>query len=521
MTTQKIISGFCGLMAGLLMMSSAASAQEAAQPLQGSATTAADMHQPRHEISLYGGGGLSTLHYRVKAGDQKEGFGGHFGLGYNFFFNPKWSIGTGIEFARYNARFDADNFNTRYMLTDPESNPFEFRSTLYNYKEKQHAGMLQIPLMLQHQSNPVIKQRHRLYAAAGAKIGFPVNSGYSSTNDGIMNTGYYVYENYEYSTQTFMGFGRFDGKEFDGELFQGGGKMAFLASAEAGVKWKLKNAWNLYTGLYLDYGLNNIRDEGREPQIVAYNAESPADFKVNSAMNSQYSETGYAPMAFTDKVIPIAAGIKIRIAFGKDCKKQESKASSDVEIIPPEDDEPEDEGTDEADDAGTPEAAPEDVAAPPAEAVAPPAAPAGDDIVPPMLPFTEVTAPLDDLRDSEATADSAEAAMKLKPVSDYIVSHTELSAAQKQKWDENIAVLNFYPNMKVFIYGHTCNLGNDAINERIGKQRAETVKAYLLSKGIAADRIVGTASKRDTEPAQPNDTEANRRLNRRVELIPQ
>jgi outer membrane protein OmpA-like peptidoglycan-associated protein len=495
------------------MISAAVDAQDAAQPLQGNITSPVYPHQYTHEFSLYGGGGLSTLHYRVTAGDQKEGLGGHLGLGYHLFFNPKWGIGTGIEFARYNARFIADNFNTRYMIIDPESNPFEFRSTLYDYKEKQHAGMLQIPLMLQYQSAPVIKARHQLYAAAGATIGIPVNGGkYTSTNDGVMNSGYYEYENYEYTTQTFMGFGRFEGKKGSGELFprfQGTENIAFFASAEAGVKWQLKRApWALYTGLYLDYGLNSIREPQTEQPFVAYNDASPADFEVNSAMNSQYAATpGAQPQAFTDKMVPIAAGIKIRIAFGKDCKKKKDEAPPATYIAPVIPDEPEE------------EAKPEDTTAAPVEK--PDSVPATDAGVPVQPPFTEETVPLVQLRENEAAADSAEAAARLKPVNDYTVSHAELSAVQKQKWDENIAVLNMYPNMKVFIYGHTCNLGNAAINERIGKQRAETVKAYLLSKGIAADRILGTASKRDTEPTVPNDTEANRRLNRMVELVVQ
>lgn len=260
--------------------------------------------QHKHELSLYGGGGLSALQYEVATGKQKGGPGGNLGLGYHFFFSQQWGLGTGVELACYNTRYNADNISVRYMTTDMEGNGFEFRSAVNGYKEKQQAMLLQIPLMLQFQTG----DEHRFYVSAGGKVGIPVSGKYESSNTGIQNSGYYEKENYEYTTQTFMGFGQFTGRGAEGDMSF---KTAFFASAELGMKWRLNGNWSLYTGAYLDYGLNDIAKKQSRP-FVEYNTGSPEDFTVNSIVNSQYQTS-----SFTEKIIPVAAGIRLRLAFGK------------------------------------------------------------------------------------------------------------------------------------------------------------------------------------------------------------
>ncbi len=70
-------------------------------------------------------------------------------------------------------------------------------------------------------------------------------------------------------------------------------------------------------------------------------------------------------------------------------------------------------------------------------------------------------------------------------------------------------------NIKVLITGYTCDLGSEEVNLRFSTDRAESVKYYLLQKGVPENRI-STDAKLDAEPVVPNTNEANRRLNRRV-----
>ncbi|MFA0961793.1 OmpA family protein [Roseivirga sp. BDSF3-8] len=79
-------------------------------------------------------------------------------------------------------------------------------------------------------------------------------------------------------------------------------------------------------------------------------------------------------------------------------------------------------------------------------------------------------------------------------------------------------VLKNNPSVKIEIAGHTDNIGSDAYNQRLSERRANSVKQYLLNKGIAADRLVAKGYG-ESRPIATNDQEVEgRELNRRVEM---
>ncbi|HRO72846.1 MAG TPA: OmpA family protein [Saprospiraceae bacterium] len=69
----------------------------------------------------------------------------------------------------------------------------------------------------------------------------------------------------------------------------------------------------------------------------------------------------------------------------------------------------------------------------------------------------------------------------------------------------------------ILLTGHTDNIGSDAANLVLGKKRADTVKQYLISKGVASGKIK-VESKGKTEPIADNSTDEGRAKNRRTEL---
>jgi outer membrane protein OmpA-like peptidoglycan-associated protein len=83
--------------------------------------------------------------------------------------------------------------------------------------------------------------------------------------------------------------------------------------------------------------------------------------------------------------------------------------------------------------------------------------------------------------------------------------------------DEQVETLKENPGLKVEIAGHTDAIGTDAYNQGLSERRAQSVKGYLVSKGIAAGRLK-TVGYGETRPIASNDTEAGRAQNRRVEL---
>lgn len=78
-------------------------------------------------------------------------------------------------------------------------------------------------------------------------------------------------------------------------------------------------------------------------------------------------------------------------------------------------------------------------------------------------------------------------------------------------------LLNAYPDMKIELVGHTDDMGDDDYNMQLSKRRSDAVKAALVDKGIADDRIktIGLGA---TKPIVKNDSDENRSLNRRVEM---
>ena len=73
------------------------------------------------------------------------------------------------------------------------------------------------------------------------------------------------------------------------------------------------------------------------------------------------------------------------------------------------------------------------------------------------------------------------------------------------------------PDARLRVAGHTCSLGTDAHNQNLSQRRAEAVADYLARQGVDRSRIrsVGYG---ETKPLVNNSSEANRRLNRRVEF---
>jgi OOP family OmpA-OmpF porin len=77
--------------------------------------------------------------------------------------------------------------------------------------------------------------------------------------------------------------------------------------------------------------------------------------------------------------------------------------------------------------------------------------------------------------------------------------------------------LNSEPNVRVLLAGHTCDIGTDSYNQGLSEARANSVRQYLISKGVSGERMTSRGFG-ESEPAVPNTSEANRERNRRTEM---
>ena len=94
----------------------------------------------------------------------------------------------------------------------------------------------------------------------------------------------------------------------------------------------------------------------------------------------------------------------------------------------------------------------------------------------------------------------------------------ELSPVAKAEVDKYVEKLKKFPQDTLELVGHTDDVGPEAYNLQLGLRRAEAMKAYMVENGVARERIA-CSSKGEAEPAVPNDSPANRALNRRVGYV--
>ena len=99
----------------------------------------------------------------------------------------------------------------------------------------------------------------------------------------------------------------------------------------------------------------------------------------------------------------------------------------------------------------------------------------------------------------------------------FKVGSAELVPSTLATLDKTIAGLKKNAKAKVEIEGHTSSEGGEEYNQKLSEDRANSVRDYMISKGISKDRVtaVGYGYSR---PKASNDTEEGRKQNRRIEV---
>ena len=69
---------------------------------------------------------------------------------------------------------------------------------------------------------------------------------------------------------------------------------------------------SIYVGLFVDYGLNDIRKGSAAGSLLSYNVENPSEFQIGSVLNSRNLEQN---TDYVDEVKTLAFGVKLRYGF--------------------------------------------------------------------------------------------------------------------------------------------------------------------------------------------------------------
>lgn len=108
--------------------------------------------------------------------------------------------------------------------------------------------------------------------------------------------------------------------------------------------------------------------------------------------------------------------------------------------------------------------------------------------------------------------------IELKQTIFFATNKTTIKRVSYALLDEVAQVLGDNPKISVRVEGHTDSRGKDGFNLRLSQGRADSVRTYLINKGIAPERMIATGYG-ETMPIADNRTSAGRAQNRRVEFV--
>lgn len=409
------------------------------------------------EISTYLNGGFQGLDYKVNYGDNDLKFGGKIGVGYTYFINQNWGIVTGAEFGFHKNKTTLTNRIYTTNEFDRDGDIFEYRIKTNNYKEKNTFNTISIPLMIQYRT----KGETQFYINGGARVFFPFSYKTKASVDAITMTGYYEDINVELVDLPKFGFKTVTdwSNTTKNDL-----KTAFALSGETGVSFKLSEKIRLYTGIYMDYGLNDIQKKNQSANdipLVNYNSDGSVIVQPNSVIKAN---------DLVDKAKLLNYGIQVKIGFNVKRKEKEVlKEENDtfLNIIE-------------------------------------------EDVVVENLPKEEITIVQPKQEISKQEIQQIEEHILFKSL-----GNITLSDENKIQINKVAEILKQYPEQKVIISGYTCSIGTEERNVRARFKRAQAVASELENNGIENQQFeIKTID--EYVPLYPNNTELNRQKNRRV-----
>lgn len=100
----------------------------------------------------------------------------------------------------------------------------------------------------------------------------------------------------------------------------------------------------------------------------------------------------------------------------------------------------------------------------------------------------------------------------------FDVNSAAIRPAMRNVLDPFASNLRDDPHARISIIGHTDSSGSDAVNNPLSSDRAQSVRDYLVGRGVPASHVQ-TAGRGEREPVADNSSDAGRARNRRVEIF--
>lgn len=453
-----------------------------------------------HYLSVGGNIGSASLKYDLNGAKINNDIGYGAKIGYSFFFNRNWGIGSGVGINFYNTEAKYNNNQVFFEnLIDDLGDPYKKEVFLENWTEKQNSYFFEIPLLIQFQ-HKFNNQYFGIYLNAGVKAIIPVKSNYEIENGSLETKGHYDL----YGGVVFERIGHgFDLNQNFRPKDKNNLKIGFAATANAGFTYGITRCIDIYAGAFLDYGFTDIhKDKQHNTTVYLDNNHNPV---YNGMINNQ-------------KVIPVNFGAELGLKFKLGASNLESRLEKKERINA------------------------EKLAERNAEILAQQQAEDARE----LRKIQQISVKQDpnnnkelndnlkrigDLLEKAMTIQGAKAekvignnnleAVKIEFESDLMfkTGKSELSQKSKEALVKLVQMLQENPQASVDIFGHTDNVGSIDYNQRLSVNRAQAVSDYLKSMGVKNSQIHKTVGKNFAEPIADNNTIEGKAKNRRVDVI--
>ena len=430
-------------------------------------------------LTLGGGLGLQSFNYDMgEDGRVGSKLGYSFGIGAQYYFTRYVGIGVGLNLSRYKttSTYDSAMFVYKELIDDYDGREYESRIRLRNWKENQTTYFLDIPVMFLWQKKFDRREQFGMYFGAGLKFQIPIESTYKVRSGILKATAYF--EDFE------VDFGNIDlpeqGLGTNNTLRPSGNnnlRLGMGLAGELGFLITFSPRVDLMLGVSADYGLLNIKKKTNN--TLASPIEDAQLAATYAGENVAYK--GILNTRDIGKIHPYTVrgniGIKIKIGKLKDRKEEEEEEGRVIRCCP------------------------------------------DTIIVTPIIEMPQIIFPeIYGMPPAIAAPVPAEDMdIILSPIY-FDLDKYVLTDESKDILNRKAALLKKYPQVDVAIFGHTCDIASEPYNDKLGLNRANAARSYLIKKGIKSSRIT-IISEGLHNPDVPNFDEAFRRLNRKAEFI--
>ncbi len=443
----------------------------------------------KNNIDITFGGGLQSNQINPdEGGKNSPRFGWLFNANYRHMFNEHWGLGTGLGLGYYKSKAKYKNLLISNDLVHPHNGqPYENKAQFNDWVEAQRLMDLEIPLAVYYMTP--VNDKWNFIADLGGKVMIPIWNRYHTNEGELEIRGFFEeYTNIEYHDLPIHGFTKYQNFYGESDIKP----VTGAAFADAGMMYKLKKNRSLYLGVYFSYSFLNLSEKHEEK---LFNGK---DY------------TGVVSSNLVDKTYLMSTGIKVGLSFGYPKIKEDTIAVEEPTAVYPYCD---------------PELQPEQITKEPSEV----------DLEAERLAKLQkmredsLRMELEKTRLEKERLEKEIAQMeKVKTSIKWLNTHLKVNFDKNKAVvepnkdnDEHIRVLSEYisdnPDKIIIVTGHTCNLGKEDYNVKLGMRRAEAMKEVMMEAGIP-EKNIKLDSKGSKEPVAPNDNEVNRRKNRRVVL---